>query len=104
MKRNLAADIPASLPDELIEVLAESDRVRIERIVSRGHRSPTGFWYDQDERELVVLIAGSARLAIEGEPPIDLGPGDWLVLDAHVKHRVVETAADRDTIWLAVFY
>jgi cupin 2 domain-containing protein len=78
MKRNLADDIPADLPEELVEILAGSGRARIERIVSRGHRSPPGFWYDQDERELVALIAGSARLEIEGEPPVDLGPGDWL--------------------------
>lgn len=44
---NLFADLPADLPDELFQTLAGSGDVRVERIVSRGHRSPEGFWYDQ---------------------------------------------------------
>lgn len=102
--RNLSDAIPAELPGELVDVLAESPSVRIERIVSRGHASPPGFWYDQDRRELVVVIAGSARLGFKSSAPIDLGPGDWLVIDAGVEHRVESTDPSADTIWLAVFF
>ncbi len=101
--RSLRDDIPASLPDELMTILARGDGARVERIVSRGHASPPGYWYDQDERELVMVVDGAARLAVEGADPIDMGPGDWIVLDAHVRHRVEWTDPDRDTIWLAVF-
>ena len=38
---------------------------RIERIVSEGHVSPEGFWYDQDEPEWVALIRGTAELEFE---------------------------------------
>ena len=41
--RNLFADIPAELPEELIEEFLAHDDLRIERIVSRGHCSPPGF-------------------------------------------------------------
>ena len=43
---NLFDSIPADLPEELVEVLAEGNgaAVRIERIVSRGHASPPGDW------------------------------------------------------------
>jgi cupin 2 domain-containing protein len=44
-------------------------------LVSRGHASPPGFWYDQDEDELVLTVAGAARLAIDGADPLELGPG-----------------------------
>ncbi len=45
---NLFADLSADLSEELVEVLAENKHVRIERIVSTGHASPDGFWYDQE--------------------------------------------------------
>lgn len=104
MVANLLAGIPARLDEELVEVLARSDEVRIERIVSRGHASPEGFWYDQQGPELVVLVAGSARLAFEDGEAVSLAPGDWLVIPAHRRHRVERTAADGDTVWLAVHY
>ena len=59
---NLFSNIPSNLPEELIETLIQSDGVRIERIVSHGHASPEGFWYDQDEHEWVVVLQGAARL------------------------------------------
>lgn len=78
--------------------------MRVERIVSRGHRSPEGFWYDQAEDELVVLVAGEAALRIAGEEhDRRLRPGEWIVLPAGLRHRVAWTAPGRDTVWLAVF-
>lgn len=101
---NLSADIPNALPAELFTPLAARGRVRIERIVSRGHASPPDFWYDQPEHELVVVMSGAARIGFADGRERALGPGDWLEIPAHVRHRVVETAADHDTIWLAIFY
>jgi cupin 2 domain-containing protein len=102
---NLFQDIPESLQAELIEQLVAAPFVRIERIVSRGHSSPPGFWSDQDEHEWVVVLAGQAQLQIEGrKQPVVLGPGDTCNLPAHMKHRVAWTVPDQDTIWLAVFW
>jgi cupin 2 domain-containing protein len=100
---DLGEGIPAELAEELVTPIVRSTGVRVERIVSRGHCSPPGFWYDQDEHELVVLVAGEARLQIEGEPERTLRPGQWLDIPAHVRHRVTFTAPHADTIWLAVF-
>jgi cupin 2 domain-containing protein len=100
---NLLHGIPGSLSEELVTVLAESKHVRIERIVSHGQASPAGFWYDQGEDEWVVLLEGRARLEFEGES-LDLGPGDWVSIAAHRKHRVAWTTPAGPTIWLAVFY
>ncbi|MGC8476416.1 MAG: cupin domain-containing protein [Acetobacteraceae bacterium] len=76
---------------------------RIERIVSLGQASPEGFWYDQERAEFVALLAGSARLRIADEAAARLlGPGDWLVLPAHCRHRVEATSAGSAAVWLAV--
>lgn len=102
---NLFTGIPAELPAELCEVLASGKGVRVERIVSRGHASPEGFWYDQDTTELVLLVRGRARLRVEGVGPVlTLAEGDHIVLEAHVRHRVEWTDPERDTVWLAVHY
>ncbi len=100
---NLFADIPDALPEELVDVLAENDPVRIERIVSDGHASPADFWYDQDQHEWVLLLSGSAVLAFE-DHAIELNPGDHVLIPAHQRHRVDSTSATEKTIWLAVFY
>jgi len=100
---NVFADIPGALPDELIEVLAASDKVRIERIVSMGHVSPGGFWYDQESDEWVLLLRGAARLLFEGDDrPVAMKPGDHLLIPARKRHRVEWTDPERPTIWLAV--
>src|SRR6478752_7531392 len=101
--RNVFAAIPPALPVELVEVLAASAAVRVERIVSRGHASPDGFWYDQDRDEFVLLVAGAARLRFEGEPdPVVLSPADHLTIPARRRHRVEWTTPDGPTVWLAV--
>lgn len=102
---NLSHSIPASLPEELLDVLISTKNVRIERIVSRGHASPPGFWYDQEQHEFVLLVSGRACLAFaDGSPPRELAAGDWLLLPAHHRHRVDWTDPEQDTVWLAVHY
>lgn len=108
MLTNLFALIPADLPAELTEVLLTGKGLRVERIVSRGHCSPPGFWYDQSEHEWVLLVQGAARLRISAgngaEQLRELRAGDFVHLPAQVRHRVDWTPPDEDTIWLAVFY
>jgi len=103
--KNLLADIPPNLPDELIETILTTPHVKIERIVSRGHCSPEGFWYDQDTNEWVMVLQGRACLLFEAaNEEVVLGPGDYLNIPARVRHRVQWTAPHEDTVWLAVHY
>ena len=103
MTHNLFADIPQHLDDELFQEILSRGNIRIERIVSRGHHSPQGFWYDQPWDEWVLVVQGCAGLAFEDEPSVvELKPGDHLLIPAHRRHRVAWTARDGDTIWLAV--
>lgn len=97
--------IPAELPEELVETILRCRGARVERIVSRGHSSPPGFWHDQKEREWVMLLSGAAELSFEGtDARVRLGPGDHVDIAAHRRHRVEWTDPDRDTVWLAVHY
>ena len=101
---NLFADIPREIPDELVGEILRTNAFRIERIVSRGHASPPGFWYDQETDEWVLLVKGSASLSFADGSEIALAPGDHLLIPRHVRHRVERTDPDRDTIWLAVHF
>ena len=65
---NLFAGIPDAPAAEQFTTLLTAPNVRIERIVSRGHSSPPGFWYDQDGPEWVIVLAGSAAVRFESEP------------------------------------
>jgi cupin 2 domain-containing protein len=102
--QNFFASIPGDLRSELLETVLETPQVRIERIVSHGHASPNGFWYDQARHEFVVPLKGAARLRFESEEPIELVLGDSLNIPAHRRHRIEWTTPDEPTIWLAVFY
>lgn len=89
--------------EELFTALVERPGLRIERIVSAGQVTPDGQWYDQETDEFVLVVAGAARLRIEGEAEDrELTEGDWLLLPAHCRHRVTWTRAEPLTIWLAV--
>lgn len=100
---NLLSNLPSNLSDEHFTTLLASTNLRIERIVSHGHSSPEGFWYDQDQHEWVLVLQGAARLSIEGESK-ELKTGECMNIPAHQKHRVEWTTPDEPTVWLAVFY
>jgi len=105
MPNNLFQNLPAKLPAELVETLAENQHTRIERIISTGQTSPADFWYDQHEHEWVVVLQGEAKLLFDGEAePIHLKTGDYINIPSQRKHRVEWTSTDEPTIWLAVFY
>lgn len=103
MTSNLFSNLPSNLPDEVFTNLLTATNLRIERIVSHGHSSPEGFWYDQNQNEWVIVLRGAARLSIEGVSK-ELKPGDYINIPAHQKHRVEWTSPDETTVWLAVFY
>ncbi|UTM60252.1 cupin domain-containing protein [Photobacterium sp. CCB-ST2H9] len=103
--QDLLADIPENLPEELFQNLLVSSHLRVERIVSRGHQTPAGDWYDQDENEWVLLIQGEAELVFDdSRPPVHLKAGQSVFLPAHCRHRVNWTAEGEHTIWLAIFF
>jgi cupin 2 domain-containing protein len=103
---NLYRDLPARpLDTEIVDRLLERMPLRIERIVSTGQATREGEWYGQDSDEWVLLVAGSARLRVEGEDADrELHAGGWILLPAHCRHRVTWTQSDPPTVWLAIHF
>jgi len=101
---NILDSIPKDLSNEVFEDLVTSDKVKIERIISKGHTSPDIGWYDQEQSEWVIVIAGSAIIGFDDKPSVTLKTGDYLNIPAHQKHKVAWTDPDVETVWLAVFY
>jgi cupin 2 domain-containing protein len=52
-----------------------------------------------DHDEWVALVAGEAGLDVDGSP-VELRPGDWVLLPAGTPHRVLRTSPGAH--WLAV--
>lgn len=100
---NIYKSIPEQLPDELFETLHQNPRLKLERIVSEGHVTPGGEWFDQEWDEWVILLSGSATLGFESEREFcDMLPGDYVFIPAHCRHRVERTDAKEKTVWLAL--
>jgi len=103
--RNLFAQIPADLSEEVTQTLLDSPCMRIERIASHGQSSPEGFWYDQPQHEWVVLLSGAARLRFENQEAVaELKAGDFLLIEAHRRHRVEWTTTEEPSVWLAIHF
>ena len=80
--KNIFEAIPDDLTTEMFENLVENKKVKIERIISKG----------------------AAVISFADNSSISLKEGDYLNIKAHQKHKVTWTAADVETIWLAVHY
>jgi cupin 2 domain-containing protein len=97
-------EIPDKLPPgEFLEVLLETPDIRVERILSRGDVTPPGEWYDQEEDEWVLLLLGEAFLEYASGETVTLASGDWILIEAHTRHRVAWTSSDPPCLWLTVF-
>jgi len=102
---NLFSGLPEQLPNELFEPILKRNGIEIERIISKGHVTPEGQWYDQDWDEWVLLLQGRATLAYQNEAePIHLQAGDYLLIPAHCRHRVEWTDPALETLWLAIHW
>ncbi|MDG4597017.1 MAG: cupin domain-containing protein [Candidatus Contendobacter sp.] len=100
---HLFAGIPTALPAERFDLLLCMGGCRLERIVSIGHATPPGQWYDQDEGEWVALLQGRAELRFADEDTARvLVPGDYVWIPAHRRHRVEWTSHDPPAVWLAL--
>jgi cupin 2 domain-containing protein len=100
--RNICQMEGHDLKHEFFEMLLCNENIRLERIISPGMKNKQADWYDQDADEWVMLIQGDSVIEFEAEKTIKMKAGDYLLIPAHVRHRVVETSADPCCIWLAI--
>ena len=101
---NIFESIPKEINEEIFESLIESEKVKIQRIISKGHTSPKEGWYDQDQDEWVIVLQGSATIEFENEEPLSLKIGGYVNIPAGTKHQVTWTDSEIETVWLAVLY
>lgn len=100
---NLLTDLPTARIEEVFQHLLVRPGCRIERIVSHGQVTPPDQPYRQPYDEWVLLLAGTARVEVEGAETA-LAPGNYLLIPANAIHRVTFTDLDSSTIWLAVHF
>lgn len=101
---NIFSNIPDNIEHEVFEQIINSDNVKIERIISKGHHSSESGWYDQEQNEWVMILAGEAILSFIDGSDITMKKGDYINIPAHKKHKVKWTAPNVETLWLAVYY
>lgn len=101
---NIFNNIPPDLPNEIFDDIISTKKLRIERIVSKGHTSPNTGWYDQTINEWVIVLSGYGVIEFNHGDKVTLKQGDYLHIKANEKHRVIETSTDEVTVWLAIFY
>ena len=102
--KNIFNDIPQNLDEEVFEQIVNSDHVKIERIISKGHHSSESGWYDQEQNEWVIVFKGEAILSFENSDDVRLNAGDYINIAAFKKHKVSWTLPNAETIWLAIHY
>lgn len=100
----LCDKIPAKNESELLETLCRDKSINIERIISNGHTTAEGKWYNQEHNEWVIVLQGKATLELENKEKINLSKGDYLLIPARLKHRVSYTSTNPVCIWLAVHF
>ena len=102
--KNIFESIPDNLDEEIFELLVQSENVKIERIISKGHTSPESGWYDQERNEWVIVLKGEAIISFENEKEVNLRTGSHINIPAHKRHKVSWTDPKTETIWLAIHY
>ena len=90
-----AADAPPE--GEATVELARAAGFTVEQILSGRLAAPQD--YEQDHDEWVVILDGAAVLEVDGVAH-ELGAGDWWLLPAGTRHRLVRAAPG--TSWLTV--
>ncbi len=98
--KNIFAAVEVIRGEETFATVFENAALKVETIVSHSYSSPTGFWYDQNGDEWVVVVRGSASLEFADGELIEMNEGDCLTIPRHIRHRVRQTSDT--TVWLAV--
>jgi cupin 2 domain-containing protein len=101
---NIFESFPVNFDDEVVDCLVQGEKVKIERIISKGQPSPATGWYDQEKDEWVIVLKGEAVLSFENGKEVSLKAGSHINIPAHTKHKVIWTDPKTETVWLAVHY
>ncbi|MCF8298927.1 MAG: cupin domain-containing protein [Saprospiraceae bacterium] len=105
LKKNIFSIIGQNLEKgEVFEKLVQNKDFKFERIISKGQISNENQWYDQEDNEWVILLQGEATIEFANKEKINLEAGDYILIPAHEKHKIIFTSSEPECIWLALHY
>jgi cupin 2 domain-containing protein len=93
-------EVETGHPESFETLYAGSGEFRLERIVSWGHVSADGEWYEQAGDEWVLVLEGEAGIGFSDGAEVRLRRGESLLLPRLTRHRVTYTSCP--CIWLAL--
>lgn len=102
IKGNIFSEPPATDQPEYFESLVKTKDILIERIVTTEKFKAPGPWFDQECDEWVLLISGEAQLEFEDNKTVSMKKGDFIMIKAHQRHRVLWASIEPNSLWLAV--
>lgn len=88
----------------VIETLAETRSVKIDRVTARGQKSPPDDFALEPSNEFILVLQGRLVLEYEGGRKVALGPGDFAVKGTDQRTRADSTSEDQETVWVKVSY
>lgn len=88
--------------EEQSEYIIHNENFALERIVSFGHPSPDGYWYDQPHTEWVALLKGEATIEYQDESIKTMMAGEHVIIPEGLRHRV--KSVSEDAVWIAIHY
>jgi cupin 2 domain-containing protein len=75
-----------------------------ENIISNGFKSPLNEWMSENTNEWVALLKGRAKLEFQDEIVLNLKAGDYFLIPAKTKHRLLFTSKKPYCCWLAIHF
>ena len=89
---------------EITENILSGKSLILERIVSKGYRTPENKWLKSRNDEWVILLKGKAGIMFENGVELELREGDFVSIPGNTKHKVTYTSKKPECIWLALYY
>ncbi len=98
----LAKAIPLN-GHEQRHLIQEGSDWKLELVLSSAVKTPKGLWHDQDKKEWILILRGSASFSFKGpDALVDLSAGDHLYLAPNRLHRFERTDPHPGTTWLSL--
>jgi len=102
-KSEFLFELPLYNNTEKSTILYEDSKIKVEKIISYGYKSPNNFWYEQNEKEYVYILQGSGTLLFENNNEVILKQGDKYLIESNLKHKVCYTSLNPPCVWLCMF-
>jgi cupin 2 domain-containing protein len=87
---------------EIFQDILSNKRIKIERIISSGQKTPDGKWLCENKDEWVILLKGKAKITFRSGSIIEMKQGDYLFINSGTEHRVTYTSSKPRCVWLAI--